>query len=117
MAASIQIKRTANVTPPTTTDLASSELAYSQDAANNGAGAILYIESIDSDNNPVIDKIGGKYYTSMLDAASNQANANAIVKRDASGNFKAETITAKLYGTANTALSSNISDKSNSDNE
>ena len=69
MATIIQIKRSANVTAPTTADLLEGELAYSEDAANSGAGAILYIESVDSGSNPVIQKIGGKYYTDIIDTA------------------------------------------------
>jgi len=64
----IQIKRSPGVTAPTTTDLAEGELAYSQDRTNNGAGAVLYIESIASDGvTSVVEKIGGKYYTNTVD--------------------------------------------------
>lgn len=47
--------------------------------------------------------IGGKYYTDLIDAATNANTASAIVKRDASGNFAAGTITATLAGNASTA--------------
>lgn len=64
----IQIKRSAGVAAPTTGDLAEGELAYSEDRTGNGAGAVLYIESIASDGTTaVIDKIGGKYYTNTVD--------------------------------------------------
>lgn len=64
----IQIKRSAGVAAPTTGDLAEGELAYSEDRSANGAGAVLYIESIASDGTTaVIDKIGGKYYTNTVD--------------------------------------------------
>jgi hypothetical protein len=64
----IQIKRSSGVAAPTTGDLAEGELAYSEDRTGNGAGAVLYIESIASDGTTaVIDKIGGKYYTNTVD--------------------------------------------------
>ncbi len=47
--------------------------------------------------------IGGKYYTDLVDAATNNNTASTIVKRDASGNFAAGTITAALSGNATTA--------------
>jgi hypothetical protein len=69
MATVIQIKRSSGVTAPTTEQLSIGELAYSQDRANEGKGAVLYIESIGSDNiTPVVDKIGGKYYTNTVDS-------------------------------------------------
>ena len=43
--------------------------------------------------------IGGKYYTDIVDAATNSNTASAIVKRDANGAFS-----GRLYGTANDAL-------------
>jgi hypothetical protein len=69
MSTVIQIKRSTSASAPTTTILAEGELAYSQDRTNNGAGAILYIESVASDGTTqVIDKIGGKYYTNTVDS-------------------------------------------------
>lgn len=47
--------------------------------------------------------IGGKYYTDIVDAATNLNTSSTIVKRDASGNFSAGTITAALSGNATTA--------------
>ena len=94
MATTIQIKRSANVAAPVVGDLLVGELAYSQDASNSGAGAKLYIESIDSGSNPVIHAIGGKYYTDLLDAATDNNTASTIIKRDASGSFSANVITA-----------------------
>ncbi len=68
MATVIQIKRSTGASAPTTTQLAEGELAYAEDRTNNGKGAILYIESVQSDGTtPVIDKIGGKYYTNTVD--------------------------------------------------
>lgn len=68
MATVIQIKRSAGSAAPTTSQLVEGELAYSEDRTNNGAGAVLYIESIASDGSTqVVDKIGGKYYTNTVD--------------------------------------------------
>ena len=47
--------------------------------------------------------IGGKYYTDTVDAATNTNTVSTIVKRDASGNFSAGTITAALSGNATSA--------------
>ena len=67
MATVIQIKRSTGLTAPAVSDLAEGELAYVQDRSNSGAGAKLFIESVDSDNStPLIQAIGGKYYTDML---------------------------------------------------
>jgi hypothetical protein len=71
MATVIQIKRSTGVSAPTTTDLAEGELAYIQDRSNSGAGAKLFIESVDSDNStPLIHAIGGKFYTDIIDGTS-----------------------------------------------
>jgi len=71
MATVIQIKRSTGVSAPTTSDLSEGELAYVQDRSNSGAGAKLYIESVDSDNStPLIHAIGGKYFTDMLSGST-----------------------------------------------
>ena len=100
--ATIQIKRNATTTAPTTSDLALAEMAYAYDDSNNGASAKLYIEATES-GSPAIHVIGGKYYTALVDAATDANTASAIVKRDGSGNFSAGTITAALSGTASSA--------------
>ena len=65
----IQIKSSSTANAPATTDLLEAEMAYAEDRANNGAGAILYIESLNSDNTTAaIHKIGGKFYTDKVDA-------------------------------------------------
>lgn len=102
MATTIQIKRSTAVTAPTTSDLVLAELAYAMDDSNDGAGAKLYIEATES-GSAAIHAIGGKYYTALVDAATNANTASAIVKRDGSGNFSAGTITADLSGTATSA--------------
>ena len=83
MATVIQIKRSTGASAPATGDLAEGELAYVQDRSNSGAGAKLYIESVDSNNTtPLIQAIGGKYYTDML-AGSTATPANFKVGNSA----------------------------------
>jgi len=97
MATTIQIKRSGNVTAPSITDLLEGELAYSYDKSNNGAGAKLYIEVLDSGNGETIHTIGGKYYTSRVDAATSANTVSTLVARDSLGNFSANTITANSF--------------------
>jgi hypothetical protein len=87
----IQLKYSEVTSAPTSLNVA--EPAYS-----NTSGK-LYIGR--TTGSPVA--IGGKYYTDIVDAATNVNTANTIVKRDASGNFSAGTITAALSGNATTA--------------
>lgn len=47
--------------------------------------------------------IGGKYFTDAIANSTASATAYTLVKRDASGNFAATTITAALTGNASTA--------------
>ena len=76
MSTVIQIKRSTGLSAPTVSNLSEGELAYVQDRSNSGAGAKLYIESVDSDNSTaLIHAIGGKYYTDML-AGSTATPAN-----------------------------------------
>lgn len=98
MSTIIQIKRSSGSTAPTAQDLLVGEMAYAQDATNNGAAGVLFIESVDSSGNAAIDAIGGKKFTAAVDAATDANTASTIVKRDASGNFTAGTITAALTG-------------------
>lgn len=46
--------------------------------------------------------IGGKYYTTLVDAATDANTTSAIVKRDADGIFSASAVKADLFGNANT---------------
>jgi hypothetical protein len=65
----IQIKSSSTANAPSTTDLVEAEMAYAEDRAGNGAAAVLYISSLNSDNTTeAIHKIGGKYYTDKVDA-------------------------------------------------
>jgi len=116
MATTIQIKRSPNVTAATTTDLLEGELAYSYDKSGEGAGAKLYIEVQDSAGNETIHTIGGKYYTAKVDAATNLSTGSTIVSRDSLGNFSAGNISARLFGTANTATIANSATIANTAN-
>lgn len=104
MASIIRIKRSEVAGNPTT--LAAGELAYSglTDNGSNG-GDRLYIgmgsETSGNAANHVV--IGGKWFTDQVSAATSNNTASTIVKRDASGNFNAGTITAALSGNATTA--------------
>ena len=90
---------------PGASDLVEGELAYAEDRSGDGASAKLYISSIDSGSSEVIQAIGGKYYTDLLDGATNANTASKLVKRDASGNFNGGTITGSTLtdGTASIA--------------
>ena len=105
MSTTIQIKRSTGSAAPGASDLVEGELAYAEDRSGDGASAKLYISSIDSGSSEVIQAIGGKYYTDLLDGATNANTASKLVKRDASGNFNGGTITGSTLtdGTASIA--------------
>ena len=104
MASLIKIKRSEVSGNPAV--LGAGELAYSglADNGSNG-GDRLYIgmgtETAGNAVNHVV--IGGKFFTDQITAATNSNTASTLVKRDASGNFVAGTITATLSGNASTA--------------
>lgn len=104
MSTLIKIKRSETAGNPAV--LGAGELAYSglADNGSNG-GDRLYIgmgtETSGNAVNHVV--IGGKYFTDQITAATNSNTASTLVKRDASGNFAANTITAALAGNADTA--------------
>jgi hypothetical protein len=104
MASVVRIKRSSVSGNPTI--LAAGELAYSglADTGSNG-GDRLYIglgtETDGNAANRIV--IGGKFFTDMVTAATNLNTVGTLVKRDASGNFTASTITAALIGNASTA--------------
>lgn len=99
MASIIRIKRSELSGNPAV--LGAGELAYSalQDNGSNG-GDRLYIgtgtETAGNAVNHVV--IGGKYFTDQVNAATADNTALSIVRRDASGDFTAGTITANLIG-------------------
>lgn len=104
MSSIIRIKRSEVSGNPSI--LGAGELAYSAlpDNGSNG-GDRLYIgmgtEIGGNAANHVV--IGGKYFTDQINAATNFNTASTLVRRDASGNFSAGTITAALSGNASTA--------------
>ena len=104
MASLIKIKRSEVSGNPAV--LGAGELAYSG-LTDNGAngGDRLYIgmgtETAGNAVNHVV--IGGKYFTDQIIAATPTNTALTIIRRDASGNFTAGTITAALTGNASTA--------------
>ena len=116
MSTIIQIKRSSGATAPTTGDLLEGEMAYAQDASGSGANAVLYIESLEGET-ATIQAVGGKKYTAAVDAATNANTASVIVKRDASGNFSAGTITAALTGNVTGDVTGTVSDISNHDTD
>jgi len=87
----IQLKYSEVTSAPATLNVA--EPAYS-----NNSGK-LYIGR--ATGSPVA--IGGKYYTDIVDAATDANTVSTIVKRDASGIFSATAVRASLFGNANTA--------------
>ena len=104
MASIIRIKRSSVSGNPAT--LGAGELAYSaltDNGSNGGDRLYIGIGTETSGNAANHFVIGGKYFTDLVSAATNSNTASAIVKRDASGNFSAGTITAALSGTASTA--------------
>ena len=104
MASIIRIKRSAVTGNPAV--LAAGELAYSGllDNGSNGGDRLYIGMGTETDGNAANHVIiGGKRYTDMVDAATNSNTASTIVKRDASGNFSAGSITASLIGNASTA--------------
>lgn len=88
----IKIKRSTATAAPTS--LANGELAYS---AVVGQPQKLFIGRPGGTSGD-IDVIGGKYYTDIVDAATDANTASTLVKRDGSGNFSAGTITATFSG-------------------
>ena len=79
MSTVIQIKRNATTTAPGTSDLVVGEMAYAYDASNDGAGAKLYIEAVNSSNAAVIHAIGGKYFTDLLDHTAGTVTASSAL--------------------------------------
>jgi hypothetical protein len=104
MTAVIKIKRSDVSGNPAV--LGAGELAYSglADNGSNG-GDRLYIgmgtETAGNAVNRVV--IGGKFFTDQITAATASNTASTLVRRDASGNFVANSITAALAGNASTA--------------
>ena len=79
MSTVIQIKRNATTTSPGTSDLVVGEMAYAYDASNDGVGAKLFIEAVNSSNAAVIHTIGGKFFTDMLDHTAGTVTASSAL--------------------------------------
>ena len=106
MATLIQIKRGTGTTGPSPDLARESELAYAQDTTNDGTGAKLYIQSVDSNNAAQVHAVGGKFYTDLTDtnaadlaAATAAKTANKLARRDADGSIAAD-VTGNLTGNA-----------------
>lgn len=100
MAQTIQIKRSSSSNAPSTS-LAAGELAY----AATGSVNRLFIGHPDGSTGNIV--IGGKEYVDTINAATDANTASTIVKRDASGNFSAGTITATFSGNITGDLTGN----------
>jgi len=111
MAQTIKIKRSNTTTAPGT-GLASGELAYSYEAATKK----LYIGAFAGTGNAAV-VIGGEYYTGLIDAATDAATNNAIVKRNATGGFSGTAIVGTTFNkltltTPTTAATLTLADNS-----
>ena len=96
----IQLKYSNVTNTPPTLNIA--EPAYSN------VSNILWI----NDGSGVV-AIGGKYYTTIIDASTPTATANTIVLRDSLSNFSANTITANLTGKFTNARTISLSGDAN----
>lgn len=112
MATLIQIKRGTGTSGPSPDLARESELAYAQDTTNDGTGAKLYIQSIDSAGLADVHAVGGKFYTDLTDtnaadlaAATASKTANELARRDATGSIEAD-VTGNLTGNASGTASS-----------
>lgn len=125
MAQEIKIKRSNTALSPAS--LKEGELAYGY-VTNEGKLSIGRPDT-DDGSGATVDIVGGTQFVSDVNAATEENTGSAIVKRDASGNFIANTITANLTGNASgssgsctgnaataTALASNITINSNAVN-
>jgi hypothetical protein len=109
MASILRIKRSEIVGNPST--LAAGELAYS--AANPGTtagGGRLYIGTGTETNFDAINHvvIGGKYFTDIIDAATNTAVNGTLVKRDANSNTAYLNIIGNVTGSVSGGISGNV---------
>lgn len=101
MASILRIKRSAVSGNPSI--LAAGELAYSAlvDNGSNGGDRLYIGMGTETDGNAANHVvIGGKFFTDQVTAATSSNTISTLVKRDASGNFSAGTITATLNGTS-----------------
>ena len=100
----IKTKFSTATATPASDALSVGEQAYS--FLTGGSGDRLYIgQLVTSGGITSVEavQIGGKYYTDIVNAATSANTVSTLVKRDASGNFSAGTISAALSGNATTA--------------
>jgi hypothetical protein len=103
MASILRIKRSEVSGNPAV--LGQGVLAYSSlgDNGSNGGDRLYIGTGTETSGNAVNHTIiGGKRYTDMVDAGTADNTVSTIVKRDASGNFAANVITAALLGNSST---------------
>ncbi len=82
------------------------ELTLTNNVASNTASITSNTTSINNLNTNVVSNISSiNSLNTTIAAATNSNTANTIVKRDASGNFSAGTITASIYASTPIALS------------
>ena len=104
MASNIKIKRSDTGGNPSV--LGAGELAYSglADNGSNGGDRLYLGQGTETSGNAVNHVVvGGKFFTDMITAATSTNLANTLVRRDASGNFTTNIITAALVGNASTS--------------
>lgn len=77
----------------TPSSLQSGETAYSNNSQK------IFVGLSDS----TVVPIGGRYYTAIIDAATDANTVSTLVKRDSDGIFSATAVKASLFGNANTA--------------
>ena len=106
MGQTIQIKRSSSTDVPTS-PLAEGELAYGH--SGDDAGKLVIGRPLSS-GTAVNDVIGGKFFVDQITNARSSNIGGRLVKRDATGNFSAGTITASLTGN----VSGNVSGSSTS---
>lgn len=104
MASNIKIKRSDTGGNPSV--LGAGELAYSglADNGSNGGDRLYLGQGTETSGNAVNHVVvGGKFFTDMITAATSTNLANTLVRRDASGSFTTNIITAALVGNASTS--------------
>ena len=103
MASFLKIKRSDTSGNPAV--LGAGELAYSglTDNGSNGSDRLYIGMGVETTGNAVNHIIiGGKRYTDMVDAATDQNTISTLVKRDSNGDFNARNVTAALIGNSST---------------
>ena len=111
MAQTIKIKRSVTSNVPNN-DLAEGELAYGHQG--DDAGKLVIGRPLAEGDDASNDVIGGKFFVDQISNAASANTAERLVKRDASGNFSAGTVTASLTGNVTGDVTGNVSGSSGS---